>query len=249
MIVFVHFGKAGGNTLFRVAEQNCRTYDSPFPGTPVRRTGPGPNEWKIERWWNWSPEKQRAFLTDSKYDFIVANLGPDNKRQTATVVLWPYVDYVTVLRDPLDLMLSRYNHLQWAGSRGHKSVPDDRRTVVPPDKPIKEWLLTTPGDNMFTRMFGNSFDEPDLDSAKKRLHELSALMLIESFQDDIMVMQRKFGWKDINVTKHRAGTKHNSSARARFKDDKAFVNELKKRHSLDLELMEYARQVKGEINR
>jgi len=239
MICFVHFNKAGGNTFVEVAKHNCRLYPSPIDAMPIRIIDGSKtvkrNNWVIQPWWRWPAKRLRNFLYSDRYDFFAVELGPDDKPHNALKVMYQGIDYVTVLRDPLDMMLSRYRHLCKFG--------------LYPKMSVAEYMLTHRGNNFMTKMLGYNWKEPDFKRAREKLEQMSAIILIEDFQNDMQVMRRKFGWQDIDVTKYRSGTRSNSNAREVFQDDRHLLNMLHTRYFWDLKLLDYARKIKSEINK
>src|SRR5437660_10851235 len=115
--------------------------------------------------------------------------------------------YVTVLRDPIDRMISAFYFMYTY--KLHPNYWKFRREGWTLEDFVKRW----PKANLQTKMIaGTDYDAPCtaeiLRKAKENLHYFSVVGLTERFEETLALMKLRFGWKlqsysSFNVTRTR----------------------------------------------
>ena len=224
-VIFLHITKTAGTTLARVAQQQ---YPSP------------------------------TFLrSDHDFDAFEARLASmaDAEKRTIDCLFghmafglhrWlprPAV-YVTMLREPIDRVISHYYYALHASDHPlHQRVVDERMTL---QEYVESGILDELNDGQVRRLSGardatipyGAVPRELLDVAKCNLREhFTAVGLTESFDASLLLFSRALGWTDVhyvtlNVTPHRP-------SRSRLPGQ---IRQLIERYNaLDTELYEYAR--------
>ncbi len=138
-------------------------------------------------------------------------------------------DCFTMLRDPVERILSMYSYLR-----------DENRLPWVKDATFAEFLSKhPPATNFQTAFIGSNRHEPDLESAKANLHNFAAVGLTERFDESLKRLQTAFGLSDISYKKFNV-----TANRLRREDiSTADLDELEKRNALNIELYRYAQDV------
>lgn len=233
-IYFLHIHKAAGTTFVNLARQNlCKFYKQYKNGNPWNKN-------ELIQFWKFDPDEQVKFLASPDYNFIANEtcLGPHILHHTK-------IAYITILRNPLDRILSDFKHRRKAGD-----YPEDMLFHEFIDSEIFPSLRWT--NNFLIRTFIKDsskkiIDERDLKLAKERLSQFNHVFFVESFQEDIIVM-KQFGWIMLDTDKYRSGSRANSNAVQELQNSDGTLNKLVERNKLDLEFYEYARSARQKPN-
>lgn len=88
--------------------------------------------------------------------------------------------------------------------------------------------------------------EHDVDAALEMLKNFSAILFVDTYENDLVVMRDKFWWQDVDITTHRWGSKRNSSATEELDPRLRLLLE----HDLKKDILFYqkARDIAREIN-
>jgi tetratricopeptide (TPR) repeat protein len=220
LLVFTHIPKTGGGTLSSILSKNYAE-DTILP------------------------LKYKSF-TD-----VLTELSESQKKQIACCVghipfgLHEYFSkpaiYITLLRHPIDRVISLYYFiLRQKVHRFHDELIAKQMT-------LKDFVVSgfEPVLNTQTRILaglsGSPISRDELNMAKKNLEEhFFAVGTTEKFDDFLLMLQKRLGWKYISYQK-----KHVTYNRPRTEDIPGDVLKLiKERNELDLELYEFVKNQK-----
>ncbi|MEH7385242.1 sulfotransferase family 2 domain-containing protein [Bacillus sp. JJ1521] len=134
--------------------------------------------------------------------------------------------YATMLRDPVDRVISHYYYFL---GKGHFK----KETSF-------EEFITTPKFFNFQTLYLSGGTAPDLDVAKANLNTYFPIVgITELFEESTFLMKKEFGWNDIVYTK-----KNVTAVRPEKKQISKEITELIIQHNkLDIELYQYARKL------
>ncbi|MBD1381916.1 sulfotransferase family 2 domain-containing protein [Metabacillus arenae] len=145
--------------------------------------------------------------------------------------------YVTMLRDPVDRVLSEYYFIQ--------SIPTHKLHAEVVKMSLEEYQNNPSTTNLQTHYilgekFGKSLSEEDLKKAKNNLknHFLVA-GLTERFEESIVLMKEELGWDNINYTKVNV-TKNRLTKKEISKD---IIVQIEKNNLYDMELYQFAKEL------
>lgn len=108
--------------------------------------------------------------------------------------------YITMLRDPVQQVLSHYNHLAHSNEPLHKEIVKEYPSITAFTK--HEWAKHF----YISRLTGVSIKE--IDKSPHKYYELAKENLIEHFawvgiteyfQESLGMLQNRFGWKDLST--------------------------------------------------
>ena len=228
-IVFLHMPKAAGSTLTQII---LRQYEPSATFT--------------------------AYVGDEKARNVIKGLPLEQRKQLRVVIghmpfgshefLPQPCAYFTVLRDPVDRLISFYYFVLQSPDHDH------HRFVTSQQMSLKEYILSGMlADNGQTRRLAGILqpsrrtpmrDEPcsveDLEVAKKNLRERFVVVgLSEEFDKTLLLLKKALGWKipfyvSTNVTRNRP-----------MKDDisQDTLQVLREHTVLDIELYRYAQEL------
>lgn len=144
--------------------------------------------------------------------------------------------YVTLLRDPVDRVLSHYHHSRRHGKRHSVSDDDD----------LAYYLRTSASaDNLQTRVLAARFGAPvppadaaALARAKATLEGFAAVGLTERFTDSVLLFADQLDWRFPRYRKKN----RNPAGKISLLVTEELRAEAARRNHLDLELYEWARR-------
>lgn len=200
MIYFLHIHKSGGSTFVNLAKKNGeKFYDSHKNGNPYD------SENKIIKFWNYGKEDLLNFLDTEKFtfcanEFYIKDFHLDSK-----------IKYVTVLRHPIDILLSSYHHESKKGKhkKDFKFYLDNKRSLERMKSIIyEEESSYFSGPLVHYLACGKS-----VDLARERLRQFDAIIFVDNYQEDIKVMKDLAGWDYLDVNSCRIGTNRNTNAK------------------------------------
>lgn len=197
-IIFVHILKTGGMTLNTIIEKHYSP-DRTYSTFPSRHHPQG----SLETFHQFT-EAQKAKL-DVLYGHMSYGLHEYLPRSAV---------YFTLLRDPVDRVISRYYHIHRdPKSLLHEEIQSGQMDLVDFTKHMAE---AGQMDNLQTRVIAGNWvlrgygecDEQMLATAKENLKKFAVIGLMERFDETCLLLQRAFGWRDVyytkrNVTKSR----------------------------------------------
>jgi hypothetical protein len=188
-IIFLHVPKSAGTTLNRLIEWE-------YSLLAMYTVDPVLFRWSRERLWRLPKRRLKRFrIFKGHMKFGLHEVLP----QPAT--------YITVLRDPIDRMISAFYFMHTY--KLHPNYWKFRREGWTLEDFVKRW----PKANLQTKMIaGADYDAPCtaeiLRKAKENLQYFSVVGLTERFEETLALMKVRFGWKlqcysSFNVTRTR----------------------------------------------
>jgi len=228
-LVFVHIPKTAGRTFGTALR---REY-----GTNYVFLRPGEPGVPIEEFLTWDHDRlAEVQAVGGHYAVGLAHVLPGPS------------EYVTILRDPIERILSFYSYIQTYAK------PEDEVFDLRVGMPLETWLTTSRhGRDLQTQMIGGHLELPEpadertLEQAIGRLDGgvFAAFGVQERFDESLLHIARTFGWRrpaytSINVNPHRPAV---SAVDERTRSMIAAHNQL------DLRLYEHVRRRFDEIIR
>lgn len=180
-VVFIHVPKTSGTTVRGIVESQYP------PDTVVRIVGSGPRAGMIQLE-EMDPERLLTLRA------VTGHMAYGVHRYLSR-----RARYVTMLRDPVDRIISHYYYVQ---------------TVQEPARPpgaldgvanLADYVTISPTapltNNEMTRLLGGAVDDPGrlptsetLKRAKRNLDGFAVVGLLERFDESLLLMRRAFGW-------------------------------------------------------
>ena len=237
LFYFLHIHKGGGTYLINQARRRARLYPNEANGNPLDVT----SSCEIE-YWMWDHVRQRKFLL-SLGDCFIANehaLGEE-------LVLHPKIVYLTMLRDPLNRVLSQFN----AEVRGFDMGAHDAAPYA--------WLFKKRGFAWFCEHLASEVNwannymikqlttsarrkfvtADDLKLAMGRLGLFDVVAIFEKFPKSGNLMAR-YDWPNFDEPFESV---NGTDARAALSDHPAALAALEQANALDLELYRHWEKV------
>ena len=209
LTIFMHIPKTGGTTLskiFRELYNIDQIYDhDAFKGKVIKHEN-------LTR-----EEKEKLKAVAGHYFYGIHQFSTKE------------FDYFTMLRDPVDRVISSYYFLQ--NYPGYERVKD---------MTLEEFVMKEPeASNLQTMMVSGNPDIPDLEKAKENLKTFTVVGLTEFFNESLFLLKKAYGWNDIhykkqNITKKRLKKEELPST---------VINIIKTYNELDLELYDFSKQL------
>ncbi|WP_063860270.1 MULTISPECIES: sulfotransferase family 2 domain-containing protein [unclassified Paenibacillus] len=140
-----------------------------------------------------------------------------------------HFQYFTMLRDPVDRVISLYYFLQTYP--GFERV----RSMMLEEFVMKE----AEAYNFQTVMTSGIPHHPDLKKAKEILKTFTVVGTTEMFNETLFLLKKEYGWENIHYTKQNITKKRLSKEEV----PAPVINLIKKYNELDLELYDYAKQL------
>jgi hypothetical protein len=152
--------------------------------------------------------------------------------------------YFTVLREPIDRVISFYYN-----KRRLRQYPD-RDAILAQEMSLQAYVqsrVTLQTNNFATRMISGSWgtpeqrcDEETLAQAKKNLAERFAVVgLTERFDETILLLKRRFGWRNVFYLRHNVNPLRPELASIPGE----VLGLLREHNQLDLELYAFAKEL------
>jgi hypothetical protein len=221
-VIFLHIPKTGGITLRRIIE---RQYDRRV----VHSVG--------DPYWSFYelPEAERSRIRllqgHMPFGLHAALPGPST--------------YVTMLRDPIERVISEYHYLlRTPTAKFHETVTARGMSL---GDVVREGL-SVEFDNHQTRLlsddpwvpFGSCSDEM-LEQAKRNLGERFAVVgLLERFDESVLLMKSRLGWRRPVYYVRRNVTRGRPAPASLPPDTRALIE---RTHGFDVELYRYATEL------
>jgi hypothetical protein len=248
-LVFKHVHKAGGTTLCRLGQRNgvaedvqlpfrkdwttnCVPYEAflgPHPAvsgsiSTLQRQPAAAARRRLQAPWLGgacffgflTPAQLRALPHHFRPLTFIASEGPvpDAFPLDAPFAL------ATMLRDPLDRVVSSYEWWVWMTTAMPSSPAECRAYWAPANATLAQWLGAYP-DNWVTReLAGTSalyrraasgapaaLTPAEVARAKARLHYFGGVLVMERWEASMALMQARYGWGEVDHEKHRAGSR------------------------------------------
>ena len=150
-------------------------------------------------------------------------------------------EYVTLLRDPVNRIISLYYYARRAeGHRHHEVIREE-------DVSLHDYVTSGINEveirNGMTRQIAGLTDElPDrhaLKQAKQHLRDYFGVVgLVERFDESLLLMKRQYGWGQVAYRRRRVG-----KGRPRKEDiSEETLHEIRERNRLDWELYRFAKE-------
>jgi len=221
-LIFLHVPKAAGSTLTPIIH---RQYDD----EEIHHISVEPSV----------PESVEAFTTlpPTERDDIrcLTGHGPFGLHE----YLEGPTEYITMLRDPVERVLSGYYYI-WE-SPGHRLHSDLVENRVSLQQFIENEMSPLVGNGMTRQIAGDRATPPcreTLDKAIRRVkNHFGIVGLVERFDESLLLMQRRYGWTDTTYRKRNV-----TSDRPGKRDVQDGILELiRERNQLDIELYRWAK--------
>jgi hypothetical protein len=275
MLLFKHVHKAGGTTLCHLASKNMIVEDVPLPFRSDWTTncvpyesflGPYPaigggillfhsaSRHLLGTWLGGACFL--GFLSPAQFSVLPRHYRPLTfaASEGAFPTVMPLdapLAMVTMLRNPLDRVLSSYQWFRFMITAMPHSPTECRAYYAPSNATFEEWLDWYP-DNWMTRELAgnealyrkNSQGRPgaltadDILKAKQRLHYFAAILIMERPEESELLLKNLFGWKVVDLDSHRAGSIRNSSAEKEL--DSAVFQKVYAMNTHDIDIYNYA---------
>ncbi|KAI3429348.1 hypothetical protein D9Q98_005443 [Chlorella vulgaris] len=274
-VLFKHVHKAGGSTLCKMAHKNMVAESAPLPQRKEWDTNCVPYEAFLgphpavgsgaasilqprpaaavtrslkARWLGgacWLAFLTTAQLRALPHHFrpltFVASEGP----LPDAVPLDAPLAWVTMLRHPLDRLLSSYRWWQFMMQAMPSAPAECRAYSAPANATLEQWLKVVPDNWMTRELVGRSalyqqrpVTDADLLLAQQRLHYFAAVLLLEEPASSMALIRQLFGWQHTDWDGARAGSRHSSNATSEL--DRQGLQLLEHRNQFDLRLYRYA---------
>ena len=209
--IFVHIPKTGGTTLTQIVRQNFDAND-------------------FGHYWEPPPATRRREVARQKC--IIGHL-PHGIHEAMS---WPAATYLTVLRNPLERVVSHYGY--------HLAETLDPQHRLAAEHSFEEWLDAQPDARNLMVQFlsGRKSASPtreDLELAKNNLSSYGVVGLLEHFESTLLLLQHFLGFEDLSyelvkVTPNRLKV-YDFSAEE--------IAKARRANALDLELYRFAQEL------
>lgn len=207
--IFMHIPKTGGTTLNSIFRKQYRAneifdHDS-YEGKEI----------KIDELSVKEKEKIRAVTGHYFYGIHQSFSKPFN--------------YFTMLRDPVDRVISSYFFLQ--NYPGYERVKN---------MTLEEFVLKeAEAQNLQTLMVSGQYENPNINYAMENLKTFTIVGVTELFNETLFLLKNAYGWENIhyskeNITKNRLAKEEIPST---------VINIIKEYNALDIQLYNYAKQL------
>jgi hypothetical protein len=219
MLVFVHIPKTAGTTLHKVISHQYRRKD-----ILIRHDSDGP---KSETLASWKGEPPKV---------VMGHYSVGLHRHVAGV------RYVTCLREPVSRLISHYHYANsFPGHYLHEAIHRDKLDLA---RYVGSGLAGELSNGM-TRMLAGLDDpeqarigEVELAQAKENIERhFDAVLLNERFDEGLLLMAERLGWKTPYYLRRRVGSYPASAT----KPDAGTRQVIEDRNSIDLELYRWAK--------
>ena len=206
MIYFLHIHKSGGSTFVNLALKNGEKLHK-----PNKNGNPYDDKDKIIPFWDYDKDKLLKFFNKKDFTFCA------NETCLKQMHIDSKIKYATVLRHPVDTILSCYHH-ELHGSK----------SKVPFDKFFSMKILLERNKLAMQKYEKNYFSGPltyylsggrDRQLAEERLRQFDAIIFLENYANDVKIMEKIAGWKVLDINKNRIGTRRNTNAKKELSKD------------------------------
>ena len=225
-VIFLHIPKCAGSTLRNVIERQ-------YPSGQTYRISPNPSPRESIREFKNLPESEQESIRALSGHGGFSGLHNYLPGKT---------EYVTLLRNPIDRVISNYYYVR--RTEGHRHYETAR------EMSLREYVTSGVNkalDNQMVRSIagsgaGGKNEEADAErfrQAKENLNKYFGVVgLVEYFDKSILLMKQHFGWGDVSYQKR------NVSSNRPAKEDLpvSLREEIEERNHWDRKLYEYGEQ-------
>lgn len=220
IIAFVHIAKAGGSTFIDILKKIYTEEDVV-------------HIWPNGRFKN---VKQLARNKRFKYKVIMGHFTFGIQK-----ILPKRIQYITILRDPIERLISSYFYTK--NKKDHKLYS----YIADNNLSLEEYLLTPLTkdiDNGQIRMLINTrraigkIGNEELNLAKKNLEQQFTFGILEKWDESISIFKEKLDW--LEVPKYEV---KNVSKKKDYKLSDEVINKVKEQNKYEIELYDYALEI------
>lgn len=230
MFYFLHVSKCAGSSFIALARENLRLFIPNANGNPIN-----PLTGERLRYWHWPREEQQHFLSSDVWQFV-----SNEEHLGRTFEFFAGVTYVTILREPIDRLFS---HWQFAVAKPGKDESLQER-----GRNFAHFIQNERGKNWRRNYLLSSLtyqerrDPQRLALAKRRLEQFDRVFLMDSFADDVHLLEQD-GWTNVGLPWRNTaapGEANWSAARAALSSHPEILQRLIEVNAEDIELYAHA---------
>lgn len=227
-VIFLHIPKAAGSTLLHIVR---RQYN---PSSIFSIDGINPLE-SIKQFKQWPKQEREATQAVMGHMYFGVH------------EFLPYSTYITMLRDPIERIISFYYYVLRNPEHNHYNL------ITSKNLNLKDYVKSGIGkqlDNGQTRLLSGidaldvefgSCSEKMLEKAKFNLKKYFAMVgITEKFDESLLLMKSKLNWKKSILYK-KANVTKNRPKKLDFPE--ADLKEIERQNEFDLELYRYAQEL------